>query len=74
MSSVNSKKFKLNFNDLIKGFLIASLTAVLTGCGQLIEQWVLSDSLKISSISLIIMLKTAIVGGLAYLIKQFFSN
>lgn len=53
---------------------MASLTAVLTGCGQLIEQWVLSNSLKISSISLMIMLKTAIVGGLAYLTKQFFSN
>lgn len=74
MEIICSKKYSLNLYDLFKGVIVAALTAVLTGCGQLVEEWVSSNSFHISSVSLMIMAKTAIVGGGAYLIKQFFSS
>ena len=74
MKFIDSKRFRLNLYDLIKGFIVAAVTAVLTGCGQLVEEWVTKDSFQISSVSLMIMAKTALVGGGAYLIKQFFSS
>ena len=73
MKMISSKKYKLNLYDLLKGFIVAAITAVLTGCGQLVEDWLINDSFSISRISLIIMAKTAIVGGGAYLIKQYFT-
>jgi hypothetical protein len=74
MKILSSKKFRLNLYDLIKGFIVAAVTAVLTGCGQLVENWISSGSLSIDKISLMIMAKTALVGGGAYLIKQFFTS
>lgn len=74
MKITSSERFRLNLYDLIKGFVVAAVTAVLTGCGQLVEEWVTHDSFTVSSVSLMIMAKTALVGGGAYLIKQFFSS
>lgn len=74
MKILTSKKYRINLFDLLKGFVVAALTAVLTGCGQMVESWIMSGSFSVDKVSLIIMSKTAIVGGGAYLVKQFFSS
>ena len=60
----------LNWKDALKGFLVAILTVIITGfisaiqAGTITFTWVFFDPLLLSGLG----------AGLAYLLKNFFSN
>jgi hypothetical protein len=60
---------KINVSDLLKGFLIAFLTASLTGLIETLELGSLPSlaSMKVHAIA-------GLVAGLSYLIKNFLTN
>lgn len=60
-----SKKFRLNWLDILKGFLIAFL-----GAGVIVlQQTVVTGVIDWKNV-----LNVSIAGGLAYLIKNFFTD
>jgi hypothetical protein len=66
---MNSNFFNLNWSDLVKGFVMAVLTALLTSVYQVIQSGALPTlaQLKVSGLA-------ALVAGIAYLIKNLLSN
>jgi len=73
MKITTSKRFAVNFLDIAKGFLMAAITAVIVTCGQMIEIWMTSPTFSIDKVNVIMIIKVAIGGGIAYLVKNFFS-
>lgn len=74
MKITTSKRFTVNFLDIAKGFLIAAITAVIATCGQVIDIWLTSPTFSIDKVNLVMIIKVAIGGGVAYLVKNFFSR
>ena len=68
-----SKRFAVNLLDIAKGFLVAAITAIVVTCGQIFEVWMTSPTFSINKVDLVMVLKVGIGGGIAYLIKNFFS-
>ena len=64
-----SKLFKLDFNDLLKGVLVAFITALLTSLLQVLQSGGLPnmDALKVMGI-------TSITAAVAYLVKNLLTN
>ena len=64
-----SKIGSLNWNDALKGFLVAFLTASLTGLIETLELGALPSlsAVKVHAIA-------GLVAGLSYLLKQFITN
>jgi len=60
-----SKKFRLNWFDVLKGFLIAFISAGLT----MLQQTVTSGVIDWKGV-----LNVSIAGGLAYLLKNLFTD
>ena len=73
MKTITSKRFRINLLDLGKGFIVAAITAIVAGCGQIFEQWIISSSFSIEKVQLMYIIKIGVGGGVAYLIKQFFT-
>lgn len=71
MKTIESKQYSLNLRDYVKGFLIAAITAIVTGCGQMIEIYLTSPTFSIDKVSVVLVIKTGLGGGVAYLIKNF---
>jgi hypothetical protein len=67
----NSKIFKLNASDFVKGLVLTILTALVTGLYELIQSgWQLTfDWLTFKPIVM-----TAAAAALSYLIKNFLTN
>ena len=67
---MNSKFFALGLKDIVKGLIVAFLTALITGLYQLIQvgpfelNWVTFQPIVLSSVG----------AALAYLIKNLFTN
>jgi len=65
-----SNLFSLNWKDLLKGFLVAVLAALLTGVYQALQAgtiaftWVFWQPIVLSAVG----------GGIAYLLKNFIQN
>lgn len=68
MTLFSSEKFKLNSSDLLRGAVVAVLTAVLKFVYNIIElgSWPTGDQLKNAAL-------VGVAALLAYLIKNFFS-
>lgn len=67
---MNSNLFKLNWMDLLKGLLVAVIGAILTAVYTAIQAGTLSFTWAFFQPVLI----TGLGTGVAYLIKNFFSN
>ena len=67
---MNSNFFSLNWLDLAKGLLVAVIGAILTGVYQAIQ----AGSLVWTWLFWQPIILTGVGAGLAYLIKNFFSN
>ncbi len=67
---MNSKKFKLNRNDLIKGLIMTVLAAVLATAYQLLMEVGLDWTSEQYKDVLVIALTT----GIAYILKNFFTD
>lgn len=65
MKKTKSKKYKLNSFDILRGFLIACVGAGLMTLQQLLD----SNEINYKSIAM-----AALSGGVAYLIKNFFTD
>ena len=67
----NSKFFRLNASDFIKGLVLTLLTALVTGLYELIQSgWVLTfDWITFKPIVM-----TAVAAALSYLIKNLLTN
>lgn len=61
--------FSINWKDLVKGFILAFLTALVTAIGQSITAQSLPTWAQI-----LVDLKLALGAGVAYLIKNFLTN
>jgi len=68
---VTSKKFSLDWRDVLKGVLVAMLTAFIATGGQMLEQWLTTPDFAFDRVNLILSLKAAIGAGVAYLVKNF---
>jgi len=68
-----SKKYTINWLDIGKGLIVAMITATSATVLQMIEVWLNSPTFTIDKVSLMLTVKTAIVAGLGYLIKNFFT-
>jgi hypothetical protein len=64
-----SKLFTLNVQDLLKGFLIAALTVVLTGVITTLKAGSLPDMAMIEHL-----ITAGLGAGLAYILKNLFTN
>ena len=64
-----SRLFKLDFNDLLKGVLVAFITALLTSLLQVLQSGGLPnmEALKVMGI-------TSITAAVAYLVKNLLTN
>lgn len=64
-----SKIASLNWNDALKGFIVAFLTASLTGLIQTLESGLLPNlaGVKVHAVA-------GLIAGLSYIIKQFLTN
>ena len=65
----NSKLFKLNLHDFLKGLIVTFITALITGLYELIQA-----GGDLSFIALKPILLAAIAAGLAYIAKNLFTN
>jgi hypothetical protein len=61
---------QLKSNDLIKGFITAMLTVIVTYVGQALDK----GEFPMDSHTWILEFKIALGAGIAYLIKNFFTN
>lgn len=66
---MNSPFLKLNFNDLIKGVIVAILSAFLTAILQILESNSLPTWEQLKSIGMV-----SLIAGASYLIKNLLSN
>lgn len=66
---MNSPFLKLNFNDLIKGVIVAILSAFLTAILQILESNSLPTWEQLKSIGIV-----SLIAGASYLIKNLLSN
>lgn len=66
---MNSPFLKLNFNDLIKGVIVAILSAFLTAILQILESNSLPTLEQLKSIGMV-----SLIAGASYLIKNLLSN
>lgn len=73
MKITTSKKFSINWQDVLKGLVIAVVTGIIATCGQVFESWLNSPTFTIDRVSIVLVLKAAIGAGAAYLFKNFFS-
>ena len=64
-----SKFLKLNLTDFQKGLIVAVLGVILQGGYQL-----LVSGGAITRVSIILILKTGLIAGVSYLLKNFFQN
>lgn len=71
MRKVTSKKYSLNYLDLLKGLLMAALTSSLVMIQQALESWAETGIFNISNYKAILM--AAIGGAIGYLIKNYFT-
>lgn len=69
--TTTSKKFSLNWLDFVKGLAVACVTGVIATCGQVFEVWATSPTFTFDKVSTILIIKAAIAGGGAYLVKNF---
>lgn len=65
----NAKLFSMNLRDVLKGFIVAVLTVVITALSTAIADGSLPDLQELKSIGLI-----GLSAGMAYLVKNFFTN
>lgn len=63
--------FSLNKMDFLKGLLTAAIMAVVATSGQMLEEWAKSPTFHIEKVDIILSLKAAMGGMVAYLIKNF---
>ena len=63
---MNSNFLNLNVNDLLKGLIVAILTAIITGVYNALNTGVAID-IKLTILS-------GLTAGLGYLLKNFFTN
>lgn len=73
MKITTSKQFALDARDLLKGAIVAGFTAGAAIIGHVIELWSTSDSLSVSDINYQMIIKSAFVGFIGYLSKNFLS-
>lgn len=66
-----SSFFTLNWKDLVKGFVMAILTALITGIYQALQS---PGGIQFTWLFFQPIVYTAIAGGLAYLIKNWLTN
>jgi hypothetical protein len=66
---MNSPFLKLNFNDLIKGVIVAILSAFLTAVLQILESNSLPTLEQLKSVGMV-----SLISGASYLIKNLLSN
>lgn len=67
-----SKKWSLNWHDLLKGVLVSALTAFVATGGQMLTDWLADgSSFAFDHVSMTLSLKAAIAAGGGYLIKNF---
>ena len=66
---MGSKFLKLNLKDLIKGLLLAFITAIITGLYELLQVGAVLDWVTIKPCLLV-----AVAAALSYLIKNLFTN
>lgn len=66
---MNSPFLKLNFNDLIKGVIVAILSVFLTAILQILESNSLPTWEQLKSIGMV-----SLIAGASYLIKNLLSN
>lgn len=64
-----SKIFSLNWHDALKGFLVAFLTATLTGLIETLDSGMLPTLAAIK-----VHAAAGLVGGLSYILKQLITN
>jgi Flp pilus assembly pilin Flp len=64
-----SNLFSLNWKDVGKGFLVAVLTVVITGLGTSLQSGKLPTLAELGALAL-----AGLGAGLAYLLKNFFTN
>lgn len=63
---MNSKFFTLNYKDVIKGFIVAAITAALTGAYDALTS---AQPLNIKAIATV-----SLTAGIGYLIKNVLTN
>jgi hypothetical protein len=72
-----SKKFSLNWQDLLKGALLAALTVLAATIGQVGEQyldaWVKGVEFVPDKVSIALSVKAAVGAFVAYLAKNYFT-
>ncbi len=61
---------QLKSNDILKGFIMAVLSVLITWIGQSLE----SGSFTMDKAAWILQIKIALGAGIAYIIKNFFTN
>lgn len=71
---VTSKKFSLNLNDFFKGLIVAGITSSVALLEQVINSWVVTESLSFNKVDLILVSKAFVGGALGYLIRNFFQS
>ncbi|KKR55855.1 MAG: hypothetical protein UT94_C0055G0003 [Candidatus Uhrbacteria bacterium GW2011_GWF2_40_263] len=64
-----SNLFSLNWKDVAKGFLVAVLTVVITGLGTSLQSGKLPTLAELGTLGL-----AGLGAGVAYLLKNFFTN
>lgn len=66
---MKTKLYQLGKNDLIKGFIVAVLTVVLTGSLTSLQAGILPDIATIKALSI-----TGLGAGVAYILKNLLTN
>jgi len=64
-----SNLFSLNWKDILKGFLVAVLTVIITGLGTSLQSGKLPTLAELGTLAL-----AGLGAGVAYLLKNFFTN
>lgn len=74
---ITSKKYSLNWRDLLKGALLAALTVLVGTIGQVGENyldcWVHGTEFVLDKVSIAFSVKAAVGAFVAYLAKNFFT-
>lgn len=65
----NTSFFSIGFRDLVKGFLVAALTAFVAGLSVTIDDGSLPDLVELKQLGLM-----GLAAGIAYLTKNFLTN
>ncbi|HRH54406.1 MAG TPA: hypothetical protein PLN38_13850 [Chitinophagales bacterium] len=70
MKIIGEKLFQIMPKDLIKGFIVAILSVLVTYTGQALEK----GTLPMDAATWILQLKIAVGAGIAYIIKNWLTN